>query len=284
MFNPKKFVASAKNQRMKVALVQVTFNRWQLTRKSLLSVFKNTYMPYMLTVVDNASWDGTREKLKAFQQQGKIDRLILLPKNLGIGKGKNFGLKASVGKANWYVCLDNDIVVSPYWLAYLCYVARLPGIGIVGANVQRFGLKGGLSWFKITHWKTVNGVVLDNCPNPGGVYVMSAKTFHTLGYFREWSLYGLEDSNIHHRQKPHKIRSCYVRNVKCRQLSCSKVDNELKMKNGETYRQFKTRTHNAIVARINLLRKQGKQISRKHFETQITREQVERYTYKGEEE
>lgn len=283
MFNPKHFAESAKKQRMEAAIIMVTFNRWQLTEISLTSIFKNTFMPYTLTVIDNGSWDETQGKLKEFRREGKIHKLILLPENIGIGMGKNFGLKAWENKANWYACIDNDIEVSPFWLAYLCYVSSLPkqycdkwdGLGVIGANVQGFGIRKELKWFTVTHWKTVNGVVLDNSPNPGGIYVFSAKTFSKLGYFREWSLYGLEDSDYHTRQNFHNLRSVYVGNVKCQELPCLSLDKETRMQNGENYRDFKTRSHNLIVEKV----KKAKQKAARHYETKVTHQQIEKYTW-----
>lgn len=274
MFNSKAYVELAKKIGKRASVIMVTFNRWMLTEQSLISIFKNTYLPHTFTVVDNASWDQTREKLKHLKRKGKIDKLILLPKNLGIGKGKNYGLKTWEGKADWHCCIDNDIVVSPYWLAYLCYTSTLRGLGVVGANVQGFGTKH--KWFIPTLWKIVNGVVLDNCPNPGGIYVMSASTFRKLGYFHEWSVYGLEDSELHSRQIHHKIRSAYVRNVDCTELE----DVQFLMKNGLSYRDFKWNTHNAAVAK---LKKQGKPCfsSIKHYETTVSLKQIEAYTYRG---
>lgn len=267
MFNPKAYVKLAKKTGKHASLIMVTFNRWNLTRQSLLSIFQNTFFPHVLTVVDNASWDGTREKLKYLKRTRKIDKLILLPENMGIGKGKNFGLKTL--KADWYCCIDNDIVVSPYWLSYLCYASTLPEMGVIGCNVQGFG-KRHLNFIP-TLWKNMNGVVLDNCPNPGGIYVMSASTFMKLGYFHEWSLYGLEDSELHSRQKHHKLRSAYVRNVNCTEIK----DENFFMKNGVSYRRFKTETHAA--ART----KQGKHKHVKRYETIVTLKEVEKYTYEG---
>jgi len=276
MFSPEQFAENAKESRQVASITMVTFNRWRCTERSLASVLANTSLPHTLAVVDNGSWDETVERLKEFIQPGLIDRLILLPENRGIAVGKNFGLKASEGEAAWYCCIDNDIKVSPYWLSYLCYAAELPGLGIVGSNVQGFGLPGKLKWYKITHWKTVEGVVLDNCPNPGGLYVMSATTFKTLGYFLERSLYGLEDSELHWRQVQHNLRSAYVRNAQCEELP----DEAFLMPDGTTYRTFKTATHRAIVAKVRAAQGQNPQPERRHYETMVTQQEIEKYTWR----
>lgn len=275
-FRPEGFVEAAKGTGKVASVTMITFNRWTCTSQSLASIFRNTFLPYILTVVDNGSWDETVEKLQELRRAGKIDRLVLLPENRGNGVGKNFGLRASEGKADWFCCIDNDIEVSPYWLSYLCYVAMFPGLGVVGSNVQGFGQPGGLSWYKLSHWKTVEGVILDNCPNPGGIYIMSASTFGKLGYFLERSLYGLEDSEFHSRQKYHGLRSVYVRNAECKELA----DEKFAMKSGMSYREFKTATHHAVVANVRELAKQDKHIALEHYETRVTFQEVEEYTWR----
>jgi len=275
-FDPKSFAAQTKEAGKSVAITMVTFNRWSLTRLSLSSVFRNTFLPRTLTVVDNDSWDGTRERLKKLRQAGGIDRLILLPENRGIAVGKNFGLKTSEGRAAWYCCIDNDIEVGPYWLSYLCYVATLPGLGIVGSNVQRFSLPGGSRRHRVTHWKVVRGIILDNCPNPGGIYVVSASTLAKLGYFVEDSLYGLEDSEWYMRQKRLGFRSAYVRNVACVELP----DEKFEMQDGRSYRTFKTGTHNATKAKVGAARKRGEATTFLRYQTAVTLQDIEEYTWR----
>ena len=270
-FDPRDFAAQAKEAGKKAAITMVTFNRWNLTQQSLASIFENTFLPYTLTLVDNGSWDDTREKLKELKRAGKIDRLILLPENRGIAVGKNFGLQASEGKATWYCCIDNDIEVGLHWLSYLCYASTLLNLGVVGSNVQRFSLPGGSLRHKVTPWKAVEGVILDNCPNPGGIYVFSAATFKKLGYFLERGLYGLEDGELCMRQKRHGLRSAYVRNVVCEELP----DEKFLMPHGVSYRAFKTATHDAMRAQAR-----GTKERFTHYETAVTLQDVEECTWR----
>ncbi len=277
-FEPKVFVKNAKESGQQVSLTMVTFNRWNLTQQSLSSIFEHTHLPYILTVVDNGSWDETRENLQELRRSGKINRLILLPENRGIDMGKNFGLRATQGQASWYCCIDNDIRVSPYWLSYLCYTSTLPRLGIIGCNVQGFGTPGGPSWFTPTHWKTVKGVVLDNCPNPGGIYVISATTFEKLGFFVERGLYGLGDSQYYSREFQHGLRSVYVRNVDCREIP----DEDFVMADGTSYRTFKATSHNSMRQKVREMASQGIDIHPKHYETRVTAQEVEKYTWTPE--
>ena len=51
---------------MSAKLLMVTYNRLELTKQTLDSIFKNTKTPFELVIVDNASTDGTVEFLKDF--------------------------------------------------------------------------------------------------------------------------------------------------------------------------------------------------------------------------
>lgn len=276
-FRPEGFVEVAKGTGKVASVIMVTFNRWNCTLRSLTSVFRNTFLPHTLTVVDNGSWDETAERLRELRRAGKIDRLILLPKNRGIDTGKNFGLRASQDQANWYCCVDNDIRVSPYWLSYLCYVSMFPGLGIIGCNVQGFGLPDGLTGFRPTLWKTVEGVRLNTCPSIGGIYVISAATFEKLGFFIERGLYGLGDSQYWTRQRFHGLRSVYVGNVDCREMHDE--DFAFAMQGGSSYRDFKTESHKAMLAKVQVMRQQGEQTNPKHYETKVTVQDVEEHTW-----
>jgi glycosyltransferase involved in cell wall biosynthesis len=85
---------------MKVAAITITFNRLELTKKTLDSFYSKTKVDYHL-FVDNCSTDGTQEYLKEYDH-------IQLNKNYGIA----YALKCGVELLNGYdyiLKLDNDI-------------------------------------------------------------------------------------------------------------------------------------------------------------------------------
>ena len=261
MFDPKKYVEETRNKGEIVAIIMLTYNRWKLTERSLSSIFKNSFMPYILTIVDNGSWDETRERLKNLKRQGKIHKLIFLPHNMGVARGKNFGLKANRNDAHWFVCIDNDIeILSPYWLAYLCYASTWKRLGIIGANSEGFNL-GTL----MSH----DGVTIDKCPTLGGIYAMSRTTFQKVGYFREMSLYGIEDWEIGLRQHSRGLRNGYVKPVRCRHMR----EIDFKMRSGKMYEDWK---RDEKARTWNDYRHIGSD------RTSITDADIERYTWKEE--
>ena len=95
-----------------------TFNRWEYTELCIPSIWETAgdTIPYIVTVVDNGSSDGTPDKLKKMYKDGLIDHLILLKENVGISKAQNLGWK-SHKDVPFYAKIDNDIVFNKHgWL------------------------------------------------------------------------------------------------------------------------------------------------------------------------
>jgi GT2 family glycosyltransferase len=85
---------------MKVAAVTITYNRLDLTKKTVESFYDKTSVDYHL-FIDNGSTDGTREYLKDFNH-------ILLDKNFGIA----YAFRDAVNRLKEYdyiLKLDNDV-------------------------------------------------------------------------------------------------------------------------------------------------------------------------------
>jgi GT2 family glycosyltransferase len=86
-----------------VDVVIPTYGRWDLTERCLEHLRRQT-MPHRVIVADNASTDGTRERIPdAFPEV----RLIELPNNLGFSVACNRGVAAGVGDV--VVLLNNDV-------------------------------------------------------------------------------------------------------------------------------------------------------------------------------
>jgi glycosyltransferase involved in cell wall biosynthesis len=119
-----------------VNITMVTYNRLDFTRQSIASIAKTAGYPYRLTVVDNASHDGTVPLLGELDSQGIVDHLILNERNRGVAFAANQGWAAG-GKAH-YLKIDNDIVfLKDGWLASLVEACdRLPDVGAVGFSFE----------------------------------------------------------------------------------------------------------------------------------------------------
>lgn len=112
------------------SIVILTYNNLEYNKLCLESIRKYTKRgTYEIIVVDNHSTDGTVEWLK----ERKDIKLILNNENLGFPKGCNQGIEAAK-KNNDILLLNNDVVVTPNWLANLkkCLYSS-DDIGAVGS-------------------------------------------------------------------------------------------------------------------------------------------------------
>ncbi len=105
----------------KVTVVMVTFNKYTYIKELIKSFADINYDRELIdiVVVDNASVDGTEEKLK--QDFANQITLIQTGANLGGSGGFNTGMKYAIEKLdNDYIwLLDNDVVVHPDSLNWL---------------------------------------------------------------------------------------------------------------------------------------------------------------------
>jgi GT2 family glycosyltransferase len=91
----------------------LTFNKLELTKKCLESVFKTSNVEYKVVVSDNGSTDGTIEYLSSL----KNIQVILNNENVGFSNGHNQVMKM-YDKSD-IVLMNNDLEVPPEWLYIL---------------------------------------------------------------------------------------------------------------------------------------------------------------------
>lgn len=110
------------------SITLIVHNRLSYTKMTLESLFKNTYYPYELIVVENKSNKETRDYLLSKQDQ--IDHLILNKKNLGKVNANNIGWRISRG--DYIATVENDILLTDHWLTKCIeYLEAVPKIGII---------------------------------------------------------------------------------------------------------------------------------------------------------
>jgi len=188
-----------------VNICVVTYNRLAFTRQCLQSVWEHTRYPYRLTVVDNASTDGTPEYLTELQRQGVIHNLYLLPKNLGVAKAANIAWQAEP-QASATLKLDNDIVVKKdSWLEdMMAVLEQVPDIGILAYNVEPVSYPA----------SSINGfnVRVKSKANVGGATALIPRgTCELLGYWcEEFALYGEEDADYGARVRLAGLLNVYM--------------------------------------------------------------------------
>lgn len=119
-----------------VAVVILTWNGKRDILHCLSTLPRVQYSNWSVTVVDNASTDGTVEAIAAAHPQ---QRVLVMEKNLGFCGGNNRGIADAIARgADYVLLLNNDTELHPRLLSELVRVAREdPRIGAVGAkNIQ----------------------------------------------------------------------------------------------------------------------------------------------------
>src|SRR3990172_5304538 len=95
------------------SVIVPTYNRLQLLRNTLDSLFRQDFRDYEIIVVNDGSSDGTREFLDKLQAEGKLR--CFHQENQGPSRGRNLGLKHAT--KDYIACIDDDCLAPSGWLA-----------------------------------------------------------------------------------------------------------------------------------------------------------------------
>lgn len=228
---------------MSAKLLMVTYNRLELTKQTLDSIFQNTKTPFELVIVDNASTDGTVDFLKDFfASKAKNEfylgsTLLCNSENFGIAIGRNQTLLLA-GNSDWYATLDNDVLLPENWLQKCVNImAENSKYGMIGVNFEntKYPLVD-VGSYKVQHKK--EGNLGTAC------MVFSRKVHKMIGFFndRDYGKYGLEDSDYGFRARVAGFNLGYL------QDEGTHLGEDAQDK-GE-YRKFKTEEHNRFVQKF----------------------------------
>lgn len=99
-----------------VTLLILNYNGIQYIKNCLYSVLATNYPNFQVTVIDNASTDGSAEFIEENYPEVK---LIKFKENYGFAKAYNLALKSV--KSKYIGLLNNDIEVEPDWLEKLIF-------------------------------------------------------------------------------------------------------------------------------------------------------------------
>ncbi|MBR4604976.1 MAG: glycosyltransferase [Lachnospiraceae bacterium] len=183
-------------------IVIPVFNRTELTQKTILNIYKcknfNNKIPFVITVVDNGSNEKLRNILTQFADDGIIDNLYLLDKNMGVSCACNIGLRAV--DSNFFLKIDNDITIIDHnffeklFKLYDC--------------VEKFSILGPALLKSMIY---ESSKIIDTCYGklalctsnvPGGALLIPSIVYNILGGFNEeYGLYGADDGDYGARMK-----------------------------------------------------------------------------------
>ena len=169
------------------------FNRLTATQMALVELFKSDRsIPFSITVVDNGSEQKLVSKLRSFYEDKIIDKLFLLPKNMGIACACNIGWEMT--PAELYCKIDNDTApVRKDWIPSLLRLWRygepLSTLGYAATKEELLQNPGA-----ITTDEGILGICKTNLAGTG-IFIPKAVS-DILGFWNEeYGLYGAEDGD-----------------------------------------------------------------------------------------
>ena len=86
---------------MQISVVIPTYNRYEVLKRALYSVYAQTHKPKEVIIIDDGSTDETSQIIKLFP-----DVKYFYQKNAGVSSARNLGIKKS--KFEWIAFLDSD--------------------------------------------------------------------------------------------------------------------------------------------------------------------------------
>lgn len=123
---------------MKLSIIIVNYNTYTLTKQTIESIIQRDHsFQYEILLVDNASSDGSIEKLqKEFNKliSERILQVFINEANLGFAKANNLGIRVAKGK--YILLLNSDTVVNENCLEKcLTQMESDNSIGALGCKV-----------------------------------------------------------------------------------------------------------------------------------------------------
>lgn len=189
---------------MKVAVLMLSYNRYELLKKTTSHNLKNAGAPFDLFVWDNGSTDQrVIEYLKGLVPP---ERLFLSRENLGIARPFN-----ELMLQTWSLGYDavmfmaNDIKEPDKWLAKrIAYLTTIPESGMVSVALGNHQCRR-----RMLHKLPVDaGHVI-------GQFMISFEAFQKVGYFREdFGLYGPIDNDYNIRCERLGLVNYYIPGIK----------------------------------------------------------------------
>jgi glycosyltransferase involved in cell wall biosynthesis len=115
----------------RVTVLMSVYNGLPYLGQAVESILDQTFSDFEFLIIDDASTDGSRERLKKWTNRNERIRLILHNKNRGLGYSLHEGVKKARG--NWIARMDADDISFPDRLEkQLAYVEEHSSIDILG--------------------------------------------------------------------------------------------------------------------------------------------------------
>ena len=190
-----------------VSVIMPTWNPGHYLEEALESIFNQTFQDFEFVIVDNGSTDGTRERLQALHEQGKI-RLIASAENLGISRGLDVALIHSQGK--YIARMDGDDRSRPERLArQVEYLEQHPDVYLVGTAaciIDGEGKETGEYYPIATSYQAILAALPERCPIQHGSVMFRRSLLREVGMYDPDNTGGDEDYDYWIRiSRQHKV-------------------------------------------------------------------------------
>ncbi len=175
------------------------YNALDYTKKCIDSLLKTKTPLKRVAVVDNCSTDST----KTFLQSLDLGALILNKTNLGCGVAWNQGVLAL--QSEWTVVMNNDIIVSDYWIDDLIKEAEENNVKIISPAIIDGSLDYSFEDFSCLAREKYQNLKRFNHQH-AVCMVIHESVWKEIGFFRATpSLLGYEDTLFFNAVKKNKI-------------------------------------------------------------------------------
>jgi len=115
-----------------VTVLMSVYNGRPYLQTAVESILDQTYRDYEFLIVDDASTDGSRSKLKAWADRDDRIRLVLHDENRGLGYSLHEGVKKARGE--WVARMDADDFALPERLeTQMSYLQKYPSVDVLGS-------------------------------------------------------------------------------------------------------------------------------------------------------
>lgn len=196
------------------SIMLVTYNRLELTKRTLDNLFANAKYPFRLIIVDNGSTDGSKEWLKELEKNIPQESGCIAYEphfnetNLGIARGRNIGLHlADKHEDRWMATMDNDIEAPEGWLAECIDIMKANSNFVIGVNMEQ----------RPYPLKTLGANTFQVKPmgNLGTACMVFPRTLHDkIGHFNEdYAMYAHEDADFGFRTRMAKFQLGYIKQL-----------------------------------------------------------------------
>lgn len=118
-----------------ISVIIVNYNGAGVLRQCLRSVYRQTYRPIEVIVVDNNSSD---ESVPIVEQEFMDVQLVQSPRNLGFAEGNNRGVEETKGE--YVLLLNNDTEVENNWIEGLLQMMEDSRVAVVTSRVITDGV------------------------------------------------------------------------------------------------------------------------------------------------